>query len=189
MKGRIEPSKLMGGLMLGAVGLLGLYVLKGAVTMMLAPTPPQGGEVAPDFTLPVLGEDAPRSLRAYDGDVVLLEFWTSACVGCLGATPKLNRLHERYRAEGFSVVSVNMDGDDGADAARVVKDRKIVYPVLLDPGHVADRYGVYATPTAILLDAEGRIRAVHRGNVTEQRLDAEIRTLLERRKRAAEPSA
>lgn len=187
---RLDPSKIPGLLMMGAVGLLGLYVLKGAVTMMLAPPPPQAGEVAPEFSLPVLGQREPQALSAYRGDVVLLEFWTSSCVGCIGATPKLNRLHERYRTAGFAVVSVNMDGDEGEAAREVVKDRAIVYPVLLDPGHVATRYGVYATPTAILLDAFGRVRAVHRGNVTEQRLDKEIRLLLDQRKATREePSA
>lgn len=185
---RWDTSKIFGGLMMAGLVALGLGVAGNAVKLMMAPTPPGIGEAAPEFSLSALGTDAPAALSDHAGDVVLLEFWTSACVGCLGATPKLNRLHERYRTDGFAVVSVNMDGDDGADARAVVKKRRIVYPVLMDPGEVASRYGVYATPTAILVDAQGVIRAVHRGNVTEDRLDQEIRALLARR-RAAQRNA
>lgn len=166
--------------MIGLIALVALWMVKDLTAMMLRPDPPQIGEAAPEFSLPKL-DGATARLSDYAGDVVLLEFWTSSCVGCIGATPKLNRLHERYRGAGFAVVSVNMDGDGGAEAAEVAKRRALRYPVLLDPGAVADRYGIYATPTAILLDAEGVVRAVHKGNVTERRLDQQIQALLERR--------
>lgn len=166
-------------LTLGGLFLAGWVVVAvNVVRVGLADPPPGPGVDAPGFALTALDADAPTALAAHAGDVVLLEFWTSTCVGCIGATPKLNRLHRRYGDDGLTLLSVNMDEDGGALARRVVEDRGLEYPVLLDDGAVARAYGIYATPTAVLVGRDGTIRAVHKGNVTEQRLQTEIEALL-----------
>lgn len=181
MPSAFNPSKVFGGLMLIGLLVVGSLMFGHIIRRVLAEDPPGAGVEAPQFSLPQLGAEGPVSLSSLRPRVVLLEFWTSTCVGCIGATPKLNRLHERYREQGFMVVSINMDGDGGHQARDVVRGRGIKYPVLIDPGHVAQRYGVYATPTAILLDAQGRIFSVHKGNVTETRLNKEVKHLIQER--------
>ncbi len=176
-----NPSKAFGGLMLIGLLVVASLMFGHIIRRLLAEDPPAAGDEAPQFSLPQLDTDDAISLNSLRPQVVLLEFWTSSCVGCIGATPKLNRLHERYRQQGFMVLSVNMDGDGGQQAREVVRERGIKYPVLIDPGQVAQRYGVYATPTAILLDAQGKIFSVHKGNVTETRLNKEVKRLIQRR--------
>lgn len=148
------------------------------IQRLLSEDPPGAGALAPSFALAPLGDGPAVRLDELRGQVVLLEFWTSTCVGCIGATPKLNRLHRRYADRDLTILGINMDADGGVQAREVVQRRAIEYPVLLDPGPVALAYGIYATPTAVLVGPDGRISAVHRGNVTETRLEAEIRALL-----------
>jgi len=177
---RVDPSKLLGGLAaLGAL-LFGSVLLGGSLLAIFGADPPGPGDEAPAFALPRLGGGRDGSAE-YAGEVMLLDFWTTTCVGCIGATPRLNRLHEEYRHRGFSVVSLNQEPDDLARVKRVVRERSIRYPVLLDSGAVADDYGVAAFPTVVLVDTSGTIRAVHEGPVAESRLRREIEALLPER--------
>ncbi len=178
MKPDLTPSKFFGALMIGGIVVVGVLLFGNIAKRLLAEDPPGPGVQAPAFELPVLDTNRAQSLASLRGQVVLLEFWTSTCVGCIGATPKLNRLHRRYADKGFVVLGINTDGDQGVQARDVVKDRAIIYPVLIDAGTVAQSYGIYATPTAVLVDAKGKIRHVHKGNVTETMLGAEIKDLL-----------
>lgn len=178
MKPKVTLSKVVGAVMIGAIVSIGLLLFGNIAKRLAADDPPGPGVRAPGFELPVLNTERAQSLASLRGQVVLLEFWTSSCVGCIGATPKLNRLHKRFADQGFMVLGINTDGDQGAQAKGVVRDRAIIYPVLIDAGAVAQSYGIYATPTAVLVDAAGKIRHVHKGNVTETMLGKEIKNLL-----------
>lgn len=175
-------SRWVGALFVAGALAFGVWILGGVMVALFGPEPPGPGDPAPGFDLVALsgGRTALDDLR---DEVVLLDFWATTCVGCIGATPRLNRLHADYRDRGFSVVSVNQEPDDVPRVQRVVRERNIRYPVLIDPGHVADDYGVAAFPTVVLVDREGVIQAVHEGPVAESRLRREIEALLPPRRR------
>lgn len=175
----LDGSRFIGGLAaLGALA-LGGWIVGGLAVALFGPEPVGPGDAAPAFSLPTLSGEV-RDSGDYRGQVVLLDFWATTCVGCIGATPRLNRLHDEYGPRGFSVVSLNQEPDELPRVERVVDERDIRYPVLIDPGHVADAYGVTAFPTVVLVDGGGTIRAVHRGAVAESRLRDEIESLLSR---------
>jgi thiol-disulfide isomerase/thioredoxin len=173
----ITPSRAFGAIAtLGAVA-FGVWIVGGLVTVALGPEPPGPGDPAPSFDVERL--DGTRATSDdWDGEVVLLDFWATWCVGCIGATPRMNRLHDEYGPKGFSVVSLNQEPDDRPAVARVVRERDIRYPVLIDPGRVAQAYGVGALPTVVLIDAKGIIRARHTGPIAESTLRREIEAAL-----------
>lgn len=171
--------KVVGGLFIAALVAVGASLVVKIALVQLGPAPPGAGEPAPDFQAPRLDGGGTVQLSALRGQVVLLDFFSPSCVGCVGATPKLNRLYERYKAEGFTIVSMSQVEESEAELIAFVERRQVRYPVVVDVGgKVTDAYGIYATPTVVLLDADGEIRAVHRGNVTETRLQTEIEALL-----------
>lgn len=168
----------MGVLLLSSIVSVFAWVGIRGTLFLLGPRPPGTGEAAPLFALPST-EGAELALGSLEGRVVLLDFGITSCPGCIGATPKLNRLSRRLGPEGLAVVSLNQDGPQELERVRgFVAQRRLRYPVLLDDGTVARRYGVYAFPTVVLLDRNRRLRAVHQGPVTEARLEREIRALL-----------
>ena len=85
---------------------------------------------APDFSLPDLnGQD--RTLAAFRGKPVLLNFWTAESASCQEDLKLFNRLHTRWAAQGLQLLTVNVD--DPADAEKVrafARDRHLSFPVL-----------------------------------------------------------
>lgn len=117
---------------------------------------------APDFTLRTLGGPNLR-LAEQQGSVVLVNFWATWCAPCREEMPHLNRMYEKYRASGFSLLGVNVD-DDVRNAARASQSLALKFPVLLDSDKaVVKLYAVTTMPSTVLIDREGRVRSVHKG--------------------------
>jgi peroxiredoxin len=122
----------------------------------------QALQPAPDFTLQ-RAEGGNLRLVEQRGQVVLINFWASWCGPCRVEMPHLNRLHDKYKAGGFTVLGVNIDDDPRHGAATAVR-WGLKFPVLLDASKaVTRRYDLGAMPSTVLVDRDGRIRYLHRG--------------------------
>jgi alkyl hydroperoxide reductase subunit AhpC len=70
----------------------------------------------------------------------------------------VEQLHRDTSRRGLSVLAVNLQ-EDSSTVAAWVRERHVTIPILLDAdGEVSKRYGVIATPTAVLIDRQGRLR-------------------------------
>ena len=68
------------------------------------------GQAAPDFTLPGVRPEDPRTtLSELQGKVVYVDFWASWCLPCLRSLPEINGLYEKYRDQGFEVLALTID--------------------------------------------------------------------------------
>jgi peroxiredoxin len=66
-------------------------------------------------------------------------------------------LHRELSGRGLSVLAVNIQESQSTVAAWV-SEKKLTMPIVLDTdGEVTQLYGVIATPTAFLIDREGRL--------------------------------
>ena len=117
---------------------------------------------APDFTLRTL--DGPNlRLQEQRGRVVLVNFWATWCGPCRLEMPHLNRLYEKYRAAGFTLLGVNID-EDARNAAGLSAKLGLKFPVLLDTDKKVSRlYDLGTMPSTVLIDRDGRVRFVHLG--------------------------
>jgi thiol-disulfide isomerase/thioredoxin len=101
------------------------------------------------------------TLAQLRGKIVLLDFWTLACVNCQRVVEELRGLERRF-ADTLVVVGVHSpkfphEHEHGAVRAAVARHR-IEHPVLDDPAMTTwDAYAVKAWPTLVLIDAEGRV--------------------------------
>lgn len=115
------------------------------------------GELAPDFELPDL-DGQQRSLVAWRGSIVVLNFWSAECDHSVRADSVINELKESWAPEvvfGYIAPNENESDDLLRSAAR---DRK-ADPLLLDRGHrVTDLYGAASTPHLVVIDPTGFLR-------------------------------
>lgn len=134
---------------------------------------------APDFTLPS-AEGRNLRLAEQRGQVVLVNFWASWCGPCKVEMPHLNRLHDKYRAMGVTLLGVNIDDDPRHGAATAAR-WGVKFPVLLDADKRVSRlYDLGAMPSTVLIDRDGRVRFLHRGyrEGMEQLYEQQLRELV-----------
>ena len=110
-----------------------------------------------DFTLSDL-QGNPWHLRDLRGNVVLVNFWATWCPPCRKEMPDLQALYDKYKDQGFVVVSIS--DEQAAKVQPFITERKITYPVLLDPGRkVNDLFQVEGIPKSFVYDREGKLVA------------------------------
>jgi peroxiredoxin len=110
-----------------------------------------------DFTLADL-QGKSWHLRDLRGKVVLVNFWATWCPPCRKEMPDLQALYDKYKDQGFVVLSIS--DEEVAKVAPFIAERKITYPVLLDPGRkVNDAFIVEGIPKSFVYNREGKLVA------------------------------
>jgi len=115
--------------------------------------------------------------------VVLVDFWTYACINCIHTLPYVNRWAERYTPHGLTVVGVHTPEfpfeRSASNVEAAMRRHGVKHPVAQD-----NRYGTWKAysnqywPATYLIDAQGRIRYKHFGEGEYERTEGVIRTLL-----------
>jgi len=134
------------------------------------------GKTAPDFE--ELGLDRKTKIKLSDlrGQVVLIDFWASWCGPCRKENPNVVRIYEKYKKDGFTIMSVSLDKDLNKWKKAIEIDR------LSWPNHVSDLggwqskvsrlYEVGSVPFTVLIDKKGKIiRTNLRGYALEKELE------------------
>ena len=135
------------------------------------------GRPAPAYEAQSVDGDARVSLEGLRGRAVLLNKWATWCRPCVEEMPELQRLHERFGEQGFTVVGVSVDrpGPD-APIQAVALERGATYPLWRDPDDLfTSTFRSTGVPDSILLDRDGRV--VHRW-IGGLRADAEAERLV-----------
>jgi peroxiredoxin len=122
-----------------------------------------------------------RTLAAYDGRVILLNFWATWCPPCVEEIPALMAVQDRLGPEGLQVVGLALDEFEAT--REFAAELGIDYPVLVGGEtafSVAERFGnLPATlPYTAVIDRDGVIRAVHRGALTREEAAGLVEPLL-----------
>lgn len=136
------------------------------------------GEPAPAFELQ--GDSGMVRLSDFKGKTVYLDFWASWCVPCRQSFPWMNELSARYNDRGFHVIAINVD-KRVSDAAKFLEKTPARFQLAYDAaGSTPRAYEVKAMPTSVLIGADGKVLAVHRGFAEEDkpRLEAAVRQAL-----------
>ena len=97
--------------------------------------------------------------------------------------PQLRAWHERYEAEGLTIVGVHTPEfpweRSYARVAAAARRLGVRYPVVLDNDFaIWRRWGVRAWPTAVVVDRGGAVRYRHIGEGAYEETEAVIRRLL-----------
>lgn len=138
----------------------------------------QPGEAAPD--VPLTGAQGAAKLSDLKGQVVYLDFWASWCGPCRHSFPWMNEMQAKYGAKGLKIVGMNLDANK-ADAEKFLSQTPAKFTVAFDSkGDSAKQYKIKGMPSSVLIDAQGKVVAVHSGFKEEEakELEANIQKAL-----------
>jgi peroxiredoxin len=99
------------------------------------------------------------SLRDLRGKVVFVNFWATSCATCIKEMPDVIKTYQRFAPRGFELVAVAMSYDPPEYVRNYTLQHRLPFKVALDSqGRIAAAFGdVNLTPTAVLIDKNGRI--------------------------------
>ena len=136
----------------------------------------------PETRLPDL-QGTERSLEAWRGKVILLNFWASWCAPCQYEIPDFVRYQRQYGPKGLQIVGVGVD--QARKLANVARTLGINYPVLVVDvprgSRLMREWGNKSgiVPYSVLIDRKGSIRYVHRGRLDDETFQRRVVPLLQ----------
>ena len=118
-------------------------------------------------------------LSKLKGKAVAVNFWATWCGPCKAEIPGFLNVYKKYRSKGFEIVGISLDQKGWSVVKPFIEKYKIGYPVVLDNGEVASKYGeINSIPTTFFVDKKGKIVDSHIGYMTEEDFERQIKKLL-----------
>jgi peroxiredoxin len=89
---------------------------------------------------------------------VVAAFFKVSCPTCQFTAPFLERLHETYGGEKFTLWGISQD--DAADTREFLQEFDVEFPALVDENSypVSNQYGITNVPTVFLIAQDGKIQ-------------------------------
>jgi cytochrome c biogenesis protein CcmG, thiol:disulfide interchange protein DsbE len=162
---------------LGVVALLGFGVVNKSGKQL------EVGESAPVAELPVLEFDeeltkATGSIEQLRGSWVLLNIWASWCGPCETEAPELIEFQKQHKSDTFTILGIQTQ-DGTEDGREFVREFGLNYISLRDgSGDYADELGSTGVPETILLDPNGDVAYIRRGEIDAELLETEVLPLI-----------
>jgi len=127
------------------------------------------GDKAPDFTV-MNSAGKPITLSTFRGKLILLNFWTSACIPCRADHPALYQIYNSYKNFDFDVISVSLDTKKD-QWLQAVRADQLTWPnngIDLQgwKSKLVNLYNLKETPTSFLISEEGEILQINQDEIT-----------------------
>jgi thiol-disulfide isomerase/thioredoxin len=146
------------------------------------------GDPVPDFTYTLFSANgragSAQRLSDLRGKPVVLNFWAGQCPPCRVEMPEFQGFYEDFQAR-IAVLGIDVGAftDLGSrdDARRLVTELGVSYPTgFTEDQRVMKLYQVYAMPTTIFIDANGKLVKRWNGVLNRDALTAMAEHLLQR---------
>ena len=113
---------------------------------------------APDFAFKAM-DGKSYSLADLKGKTVVLNFWFTACGGCVMEMPDLNALKQSYA--GKDVVFLAFTFDDDAKVNAFLNKSRFDYTIIPNARKASNDYNIYGYPTSLVIDRNGVVKYIN----------------------------
>lgn len=115
--------------------------------------------------------------QAFQGRVVLLDYWATWCKPCLALKPKLDKIRDAYKEKGFEVFSISID-EKKADFDKFFLKNKWDNPVALDTTQSWAHFRIVSIPFLALVK-DGKVIEVFKGKIDEKKVESAVKAAVE----------
>jgi thiol-disulfide isomerase/thioredoxin len=122
------------------------------------------GVKAPAFDVVTLAGER-YTHATMEGHPTLLVFWAPWCKVCQRELPALGEYSEREKPAQLRVLSIGFaDTRERVESFVKAREATVTFPTAYDEDNrMARDYRINATPTFVLVDAQGQVVMIHRG--------------------------
>lgn len=158
------------------------FVSPGGKTVISYDPPSSRGRIG-DLSGPDLLEaDTTRSVKAFAGDVVVLNIWGQWCAPCRTEAADLQQVYTATKASGVSFLGVDVKDPNRSAPQDFVRNRGITYPSIYDPAYrtlvaLGGDFPTSTTPATLVLDREHRVAVVFLEAITAGQLLPVVRKI------------
>ncbi|EUJ09263.1 Peroxiredoxin [Methylophilaceae bacterium 11] len=125
------------------------------------------------------GENKP--LNAYQGKIVVLNFWATWCEPCREEMPELSALHEAYANKNVVVLGIAIDDVNAIN--EFTKQTQVKYPLFAADmtgmelaSNLGNNKGVL--PYTVIIKADGTVHKTYFGRISKDLLEKSLLPLL-----------
>ena len=123
------------------------------------------GKKAPAFFLAAF--DQPGTIYTSEnlkGKIVLIDFWATWCVPCIEEMPNLHQEYEKFKTQGFEILSVSLD--EKPEVVNEFRREKWKMPwlhsLVASNPDVKKQFEIVGIPRGVMIGRDGRIVATDR---------------------------
>ncbi len=131
-----------------------------------------------------LNVSVPLKTSDLEDRIILLDFWTYACVNCMHMIPEIKKLEEEFGSK-LTVIGVHSGKFDNEKDIEGIRNAIVKYdishPVINDSKfNIWNSFKVKSWPTLILIGPNGRIKDTYVGEGTSQKIREDITSLIKK---------
>ena len=99
-----------------------------------------------------------KTLAAYQGKTILLNFWATWCAPCREEMPELDALNAELGGAAFEVVTISTGGDNLKKIKRFFTKAGVSsLPILIDDSsNLSRNMGAFGLPTTVIINPDGK---------------------------------
>jgi len=141
------------------------FVAPGGKTDIYYDPPDHRGRPGPVSGSDLMDPSRTDSVDDFAGKVVVINVWGQWCGPCRAEVAQLQQVYNATRADGVTLLGIDVRDNNRQAAQDFVKDRNVTFPSIYDPAMrtmiaFGGKYPTTVIPSTLVLDRQHRVAAV-----------------------------